>query len=218
MEPIEIGAKTLIRILTKSPVVTRDIDLLSSLPRAEVGMTVTSTDDKGSRWLEVHAPLATRRLRTLAELNDAGITTYAFVGPLLPHFATQPELLDDLFGRLAAARGERGVHGTHQPQPLHPRAHGPGRPPRRQRRPAAKARILDLTAPGTGAGQAAMSAPGSGGADGADGAAGAAPRTATNSPNRGPPQPPRKPSKDIDNHRDDHLPAGSEGPRRIGYG
>jgi DNA repair photolyase len=66
-------------------------------------MTVTSTDDKVSRWLEVRAPLATRRLRTLAELNDAGITTYAFAGPLLPHFATQPELLDDLFGRLAAA-------------------------------------------------------------------------------------------------------------------
>lgn len=93
----------LVRILTKSPVVTRDIDLLTSLPRAEVGMTVTTTDDKVSRWLEVRAPLASRRLRTLAELNEAGIPTYAFVGPLLPHFATQRELLDDLFGRLVDA-------------------------------------------------------------------------------------------------------------------
>ena len=82
---------------------TRDIDLLTSLPRAEVGMTVTTTDDKVSRWLEVRAPLASRRLRTLAELAEAGIPTYAFVGPLLPHFATQPELLDDLFGRLVDA-------------------------------------------------------------------------------------------------------------------
>ncbi|KND38539.1 radical SAM protein, partial [Streptomyces stelliscabiei] len=70
----------LVRILTKSPVVTRDIDLLTSLPRAEVGMTVTTTDDKVSRWLEVRAPLASHRLRTLAELNEAGIPTYAFVG------------------------------------------------------------------------------------------------------------------------------------------
>ncbi|MEU1938156.1 SPL family radical SAM protein [Streptomyces coeruleorubidus] len=93
----------LVRILTKSPVVTRDIDLLTSLPRAEVGMSVTTTDDKVSRWLEVRAPLASRRLRTLAELKQAGIPTYAFVGPLLPHFATQPELLDDLFGRLVDA-------------------------------------------------------------------------------------------------------------------
>ncbi|MDF3143635.1 MULTISPECIES: radical SAM protein [unclassified Streptomyces] len=93
----------LVRILTKSPVVTRDIDLLTSLPRAEVGMTVTTADDKVSRWLEVRAPLASRRLRTLAELREAGIPTYAFVGPLLPHFAARPELLDHLFGQLADA-------------------------------------------------------------------------------------------------------------------
>jgi DNA repair photolyase len=93
----------LVRILTKSPVVTRDIDLLTSLPRAEVGMTVTTADDKVSRWLEVRAPLASRRLRTLAELREAGIPTFAFVGPLLPHFATQPELLDHLFGQLVEA-------------------------------------------------------------------------------------------------------------------
>lgn len=93
----------LVRILTKSPVVTRDIDLLAGLPRAEVGMTVTTTDDKVSRWLEVRAPIASRRLRALAELKETGIPTYAFVGPLLPHFATQPELLDDLFGQLVDA-------------------------------------------------------------------------------------------------------------------
>lgn len=73
----------LVRILTKSPVATRDIDLLTSRPWAEVGMTVTTADDKVSRWLEVRAPLATR-LRTLTELREAGIATFAFVGPLLP--------------------------------------------------------------------------------------------------------------------------------------
>jgi DNA repair photolyase len=93
----------LVRILTKSPVVTRDIDLLTSLPRAEVGMTVTTADDKVSRWLEVRAPLASRRLRTLTELREAGIPTFAFVGPLLPHFATRPELLDHLFGQFVEA-------------------------------------------------------------------------------------------------------------------
>lgn len=66
-------------------------------------MTVTTTDDKVCRWLEVRAPLASRRLRTLAGLKAAGIATYAFVGPLPPHFATRPELLGDLFGRLVDA-------------------------------------------------------------------------------------------------------------------
>lgn len=90
-------------ILTKSPMVERDIDLLQRLPAAEVGMTVTTTDDKISRFLEVHAPLASRRLKALAKLNACGLETYAFVGPLLPHFRYQPDELDRLFAGLAKA-------------------------------------------------------------------------------------------------------------------
>jgi DNA repair photolyase len=102
----------LVSILTKSPIVTRDIDIISELPRSEVGMTVTTTDDKVSRWLEVRAPIASRRIRTLAELNAAGLRTYAFVGPLLPHFVTAPELLDTLLGQIAGA-GVREVYIEH---------------------------------------------------------------------------------------------------------
>lgn len=100
---VEHGYPGKVSILTKSPIVTRDTDLLLALPHSEVGMTVTSTDDKVSRWLEVRAPVASRRLRTLAELHAAGVATYAFIGPLLPHFATSPDLLDTLLGRIADA-------------------------------------------------------------------------------------------------------------------
>jgi DNA repair photolyase len=88
--------------------------LLSSVtdPYQGVGMTVTTTDDAVSRWLEVRAPLASRRLRTLAELRDAGVPTFAFVGPLLPHFAERPDLLDALFGQLVGA-GVREVYLEH---------------------------------------------------------------------------------------------------------
>ncbi|WP_230196862.1 hypothetical protein [Streptomyces coriariae] len=48
---------------------------------------MTTADDEVSRWPEVRAPLASRRLRTLTELREAGIPAFAFVGPLLPHFA-----------------------------------------------------------------------------------------------------------------------------------
>jgi len=91
----------LISLLTKSPLVERDIDVLQMLPKVEVGMTVTTTDDELSRFLEVRAPRATRRLSTLKKLHDSGITTYAFVGPLLPHFRYRPDLLEELFARLA---------------------------------------------------------------------------------------------------------------------
>src|SRR5260370_12318223 len=62
----------LVSILTKSPLVLRDVDLLIQLPNPEVGLTVTTTDDKISRFLEVRAPSATSRLDTLRRLNECG--------------------------------------------------------------------------------------------------------------------------------------------------
>lgn len=91
-----------IGILTKSNLVVRDIDLLTQLADVEVGMTVTTTDDRISRVLEVRAPTAARRLGALRRLHDSGLPTYAFVGPLLPHFADRPELLANLFEGIAA--------------------------------------------------------------------------------------------------------------------
>jgi DNA repair photolyase len=101
-----------VSILTKSPMVLRDVDLLKQLPIVEVGLTVTTTDDKLSRFLEVTAPLASRRLDTLAKLNAHDIPTYAFVGPLLPHFRYQPELLEALFRALKDS-GTREIYVEH---------------------------------------------------------------------------------------------------------
>lgn len=101
-----------VSILTKSPMVLRDVDLLKELPNVDVGMTITTTDDKLSRFLEVTAPLASRRFDTLAKLNEQGIPTYAFVGPLLPHFRYHPELLDKLFAEIAAT-GVKEIYVEH---------------------------------------------------------------------------------------------------------
>lgn len=89
-----------VAMLTKSPLVLRDLDVIAALPRKEVGVTITATDDAIGRFLEVQAPSAADRLRTLAELNAAGIPTYAFVGPLLPHYRHRRDLLDELFRRI----------------------------------------------------------------------------------------------------------------------
>jgi len=99
-------------ILTKSPLVLRDADLLATIPRAHVGLTVTTTDDRLSRFLELRAPVASRRLETLAALNSRGIETYAFVGPLLPHFRYDRGALDALFAGLARA-GVRSLYVEH---------------------------------------------------------------------------------------------------------
>ena len=90
-------------ILTKSPMILDDLELLKTIPNIEVGMSITTTDDKLSRFLEVQAPLASARLRTLKKLNDAGIKTYVFVGPFLPHMKLKPELIDKLFSEIRKA-------------------------------------------------------------------------------------------------------------------
>jgi DNA repair photolyase len=104
--PGEVG------ILTKSSMLTRDIDVMLGLKKPDVGMTITTTDDNLSRFLEVRASATSARLSALRELCNAGLKPYAFVGPLLPHFRYAPELLDDLFMQLADA-GVRDVYVEH---------------------------------------------------------------------------------------------------------
>ncbi|PTW63089.1 hypothetical protein C8N35_1011139 [Breoghania corrubedonensis] len=60
--------------------VTRDVDRLERLPHAEINLTVTTTDDAISRWLEVRTPSATRRLHAFSQRHEEGIRTFAFVG------------------------------------------------------------------------------------------------------------------------------------------
>lgn len=101
----------LISILTKSPLVLRDIDILKDL-NVEVGLTITTTDDKLSRFLEVAAPSASRRFEALQELVNNKINTYVFVGPLLPHFRYSSDLLDDLFREIKMT-GNKEIYVEH---------------------------------------------------------------------------------------------------------
>ena len=86
-----------ISLLTKSPLVTRDIEILKKIPNLEVGMTISSIDDSISKFFECYAPPSSLRILALKKLNDAGLNTYAFVGPLLPHFVANEDGLRKLF-------------------------------------------------------------------------------------------------------------------------
>ena len=108
---VDFGYKGEVSILTKSPLVTRDIDLFKKL-ESSVGLTVTTLDDKVVRFLEGKAPLASKRIEALEKLNKSGVKTYAFVGPLLPHFTAQKQKLEDLFTKLELA-GVREIFLEH---------------------------------------------------------------------------------------------------------
>jgi len=100
---LDVGYEGNVSILTKSHLVLRDVDILRKFPDIEVGLTVTSTDDPLTRYLETYAPPNHVRLETLRQLHKAGITTYAHVGPLLPHVVQQEKELGKLLTQLKKA-------------------------------------------------------------------------------------------------------------------
>ena len=116
------GYRGRVSILTKSSNVLDDVTILKSIEQAEVGLSIATSDDALSRELDAKAPLAHARLETLRKLNDAGIATYVFVGPLLPHMFLRPELIDRLFGEIrAAGTTEIKVEYLNLPRHVRPR-------------------------------------------------------------------------------------------------
>jgi DNA repair photolyase len=104
-----------VSILTKSDLVLRDIDLLKKFPREQcsVGFSLTASDDRISRRFEPGAPPVSRRIEALKILHDAGMTTWAFLAPMLPIFT-----VDDFAPLLLAVRDSVNYVLT---DPLNPR-------------------------------------------------------------------------------------------------
>ncbi|EAQ36567.1 DNA repair photolyase [Nitrobacter sp. Nb-311A] len=74
-------------IVTKSALVTRDIDILARMAQrnlAKVAISVTSLDARLARSMEPRASTPTRRLEALRKLSEAGIPTTVMVAPVIP--------------------------------------------------------------------------------------------------------------------------------------
>ncbi len=84
-----------VQVLTKSPLVVRDVDLFRKIDDVEVGITITTDNDTTRRIFEPKAPAIAKRIEALKVLHDNGIRTYVFIGPLLP---MNPEALAAAIG------------------------------------------------------------------------------------------------------------------------
>ncbi len=82
-----------VTIQTRSPLVLRDIDIIANAQDFEVGLSVTTADDSIRKLFEPKAPSINERIRTLDELHQAGIRTYAMIAPMLPGAEGLAELL-----------------------------------------------------------------------------------------------------------------------------
>ena len=73
-----------VTVQTRSPLVLRDMDIFKGMPELEVGLSITTSDDKIRKLFEPQAPAITGRLDALADLHREGIRTYAMIAPVLP--------------------------------------------------------------------------------------------------------------------------------------
>jgi DNA repair photolyase len=73
-----------ISILTRSPLVARDLDLLTTLPGVSVGLSIPTDADRVRRVFEPQAPPIPARILTLQRLHQAGLTPWVFIAPMLP--------------------------------------------------------------------------------------------------------------------------------------
>lgn len=89
-----------VSILTKSDLVTRDIDILKQFNNCEVGLTITSLDADASKKIEPLGSTPQRRLDALKLLHDSGIKTYAFIGPVLPGITELRPIFSKLKGNV----------------------------------------------------------------------------------------------------------------------
>ncbi|MEA2927573.1 MAG: hypothetical protein QOG38_1 [Hyphomicrobiales bacterium] len=74
-------------IVTKSALVTRDIDILARMARrnlVKVALSVTSLDPKLARTMEPRAATPPRRIEALRQLSEAGVPTSVMVAPVVP--------------------------------------------------------------------------------------------------------------------------------------
>ena len=95
-----------VTIITKSPLVTRDIDVLSRInrhSRLSIHLTITTTDRELARRIEPRAPTPESRIRALSRLREAGIDAGVNCMPVMPGITDNPSQLEELVKRVSAA-------------------------------------------------------------------------------------------------------------------
>lgn len=86
-------------VLTKSPLVLRDLPLLKEIAAVtdvSASLSVPTIDEKAWRASEPHTPNPRARLEAVAELNRNGIPTGILVAPLMPGINDDPRQVEEI--------------------------------------------------------------------------------------------------------------------------
>jgi DNA repair photolyase len=108
------GAGNPCSILTKSPLLLRDLPLMLEIAQRtsfSACLSIPTLDEKAWRATEPHTPSPRARLEAVAELNRVGIPTGVLIAPLMPGINDAPHQIEPLL-ELAAKAGATSVGGA----------------------------------------------------------------------------------------------------------
>jgi DNA repair photolyase len=104
-------------VLTKSPLLLRDIELFKQIHEVAgfaANLSIPTLDEKAWRASEPHTPHPRKRIEAVAELNRAGIPTGVLIAPLMPGINDSPEQVEEILA-LCGEAGATSIGGI----PLH---------------------------------------------------------------------------------------------------
>ncbi|HEU0249584.1 MAG TPA: radical SAM protein [Solirubrobacteraceae bacterium] len=107
------GAGNPCSVLTKSPLLLRDLPLLREIAartRIAVSLSIPTLDERAWRATEPHTPHPRARLEAVAELNRNGIPTGVLIAPLMPGINDAAEQVEPLL-RAARDAGATSIGG-----------------------------------------------------------------------------------------------------------
>jgi DNA repair photolyase len=100
-------------VLTKSPLVLRDLPLLKEIAEVTTmtaNLSIPTIDEKAWRATEPHTPNPRARMDAVKELNANGIPCGVLVAPLMPGINDDPRQVEEIL-TLAADAGATGIGG-----------------------------------------------------------------------------------------------------------
>ncbi|HYI88363.1 MAG TPA: PA0069 family radical SAM protein [Beijerinckiaceae bacterium] len=113
-------------IVTKSHLITRDIDILAPMADralAKAAVSITTLDPRLARRMEPRAPTPKKRLDTIRQLAEAGIPVAVMVAPIIPAI-TDHEIEDILQAAYAAGARSAGYVLLRLPHEIKDLMHG----------------------------------------------------------------------------------------------
>ena len=81
-------------MLTKSPLIARDLDLFDKMADPYLGTSIAFQDENARSLFEDNAPTNAARLQALDALRDAGIRTYVLICPVMPEITDVEAIVD----------------------------------------------------------------------------------------------------------------------------